>query len=65
MENVQVRRDIIYKHAGDLELKLDLYLPPAAEKDQAVPALIFVHGTAPGGAKDWQNYASWGRLAAA
>ena len=42
-KDVQVKRDIKYARAGEVELKLDLYLPKA---DKAPPLVIFVHGGA-------------------
>lgn len=69
MDQVAVRRDLEYKTAGDLSLKMDLYLPAGTPDGARLPAVIFVHGDAPwevlGDAKDWGQYRSWGELAAA
>lgn len=69
MNRVTVRKDLIYKTAGDLELKLDVYYPPDQLAGAVRPAVVFVHGDAPQEAvhpvKDWSQYQSWGRLAAA
>ncbi|MFZ5814040.1 MAG: alpha/beta hydrolase [Bacillota bacterium] len=65
-DQVEIRREIVYKSAGALTLKLDLYRPTAPGPH---PAVIFVHGDAPGpvlaDAKDWGQYRSWGELTAA
>jgi dienelactone hydrolase len=69
MDRVDVRRDLEYRRVGDHRLEADVYLPPGLLPDERVPAVLFVHGDAPPdllrGAKDWGQYTSWGRLAAA
>jgi acetyl esterase/lipase len=70
MDKVTVARDVVYKRAGEKELKLDAYRPSNASKDARLPAIIFIHGgflppnlrTEP---KDWNIFVSYGRLAAA
>jgi dienelactone hydrolase len=69
MEHVEVRRDLEYRRVGDHRLEADVYLPGGLLPDDRLPAVIFVHGDAPPelllGAKEWGQYTSWGRLAAA
>jgi dienelactone hydrolase len=69
MDEVEVRRDLEYRSVGDHRLEADVYLPPGLRDDDRVPAVIFVHGDGPPeylrGAKEWGQYTSWGRLAAA
>lgn len=64
MDQVQVRKDLVYKKSDDPNLKMDVYTPPGEEKR---PVVIFIHGGAdvryqP---KSWGIFQSWGRLAAA
>lgn len=69
MDQVTVRKEIVYKTVNDLALKMDLYLPADRHSDTRYPCVVFVHGDAPwevlGDAKDWGQYTSWGRLTAA
>jgi dienelactone hydrolase len=69
MDQVELRRDLEYRSVGDHRLQADVYLPAGLREDDRVPAVIFVHGDGPPdvlrGAKDWGQYTSWGRLAAA
>jgi dienelactone hydrolase len=68
MNRVTQRSDLPYKTAGDHQLTLDVYLPPAVEDPR--PAVVFVHGErwdmdrAPE-ATDWRQYRDWGSLVAA
>jgi acetyl esterase/lipase len=71
MDAVRVLEDIVYKTAeltgGNLELKMDVYLPAPPPPDPGLPAIIFLSG---GGVDnpDWRKagvYRSYGRLAAA
>lgn len=68
MECVVVQKDLIYKTVGEAELKADLYYPPDGAAAPH-PAVIFVHGEGRPDlmerAKEWGQYESWGRLAAA
>lgn len=68
-DRVQVQRDLVYKQAGDLSLKADVYLPAGTPTGARVPAVLLVHGDAPWeilhDAKDWGQYQSWGELIAA
>jgi acetyl esterase/lipase len=70
MDKVEVRSDLVYKKAPgagrEVELKADIYMPPAAKPGQRFPAVILVSG---GGLEpDWRKsagYISYGRLLAA
>lgn len=66
--HVQVRRDVVYKHAEGEPLLADLYLPAEIPEGMRLPAVIFVHGDGPAellqDAKDWGQYRSWATLAA-
>src|SRR5512136_2751501 len=69
MEQVEARKDLVYKHADEAELKADVYLPPGLAEDECRPAVIFIHGgplppnllTEP---KEWGCFVSHGQLAA-
>ena len=69
MQQVRVRRDIVYKKVEEQGLLLDVYYPLDFDKDIPLPAMLFVHGDAPPtvleNAKDWEQYVSWGQLIAA
>lgn len=69
MDRVQVEKDIIYRGHGNSSLAMDVYRPADLSPGQTRPAVVFVHGDAPpdtlGSAKEWGQYTSWGRLAAA
>ena len=56
MENVEVRRNLVY----DGEHKLDFYRPKTAN---VVPLVIFLNGVARPDLKDWGQYTTWPRLA--
>jgi acetyl esterase/lipase len=70
MEQVKVRKDVVYKRAGGEELKADVYSPADARAGARRPAVLFLHGgrippnllTTP---KDWAVYVSFGQLVAA
>lgn len=69
MERVQVRKNVAYKKADSVDLKMDVYSPPNLKRRSRLPAVIFLSGgvdlrleTKP---KDWPAYVSWGRLVAA
>ncbi len=50
MEGVRIERDLIYGHAGERALPLDLYVPEGAKRP--MPLIIWVHGGGwKGGAK--------------
>jgi acetyl esterase/lipase/ketosteroid isomerase-like protein len=67
MDQVQVRKDLVYKKSDDPNLKMDVYTPPGLAAGEKRPAVIFIHGGAdvkyqP---KSWGIFQSWGRLTAA
>ncbi len=64
MDDVQVRRDIVFRTSGDsVEYKLDLYRP-SGRTQEAAAVVVFVNA---GGldVRSWRQYTSWGRLSAA
>lgn len=65
MENVTVRRDLVYKTAADEALHMDIYSPPGAGERR--PAVLLVHGgPVPRlGAKNMGVFVSHGELLAA
>lgn len=66
MERARVEKDLMYKVADGDALSLDLYHPPGDASTPALPAAVFVHGSAPFlDLKDWGQYVGWGQLAAA
>ncbi len=70
MKRGEVRRDIIYKRTGDVDLKMDIYTPAGTSPEARLPGVIFIHGGPlppdmrpyP---KDWYSYVSYGELVAA
>jgi acetyl esterase/lipase len=70
MEQVKVKKDVVYKRAADGELKVDVYSPANSKSGARLPAVIFIHGgllppnllTKP---KEWGVYVSYGQIAAA
>jgi dienelactone hydrolase len=46
MEEIEVRKNIVYKRAGNRELKLDIYIPDVAKR-RKVPAVVLAHGFVP------------------
>lgn len=69
MEQVRVKKDLLYKTVGELELRYDVYYPFDFHEGELRPAIVFIHGEAPPDtlkdAKEWGQYVSWGQLAAA
>jgi dienelactone hydrolase len=67
MDDVDVRADLVYKTVEGADLCFDMYRPQGVTRP--LPAVVFVHGDGPpevlADAKDWGQYTSWGRLAAA
>jgi len=69
MEQVQVRKNLVYKTGDNEELHADIYLPPGMTQDERRPAVFFIHGgslprtllTPP---KEWGTFISYGQLAA-
>lgn len=70
MARVRVRKNLTYKRAAGVELKMDVYTPPGARRGARRPAVLFIHGgrvpsnlrTTP---KDWGAFRSLAQLAAA
>ena len=68
MKSVRVKKNLVYKRAGDSDLQMDVYSPKTSRG--RLPAVLFVHGgrippnllTTP---KDWAVYVSFGELVAA
>jgi len=73
MDQVQVRRDIVYKtvdsEKGKIDLKLDWYAPTAAKPGSTYPVVVLISGGGIEGAPhDWRDagvYLSYGRILAA
>jgi acetyl esterase/lipase len=69
MDRVRVRKDLVYKKDGAVELKLDIATPKKQKPGEPVPVVFFIHGGVPRDVpvlpKDWGIYRSWGRLIAA
>lgn len=72
MDRVKVEKDITYKQAGSIQLKMDVYRPPNLAKTDLRPAVIFIHGgylpvDLPASAlpREWGVFISYGRLMAA
>lgn len=67
MDKVNVKANLKYTNVNDPNLLMDVYTPLGIEKNQKLPAVIFLHGGAgsENTAKDWGIYTSWGRLVAA
>jgi acetyl esterase/lipase len=70
MEAAEVRRDVTYKTAGGMDLKMDVYVPPGLPDDARLPVIFFIHGgfiprTVTFLPKEWGVFQSYGRLAAA
>ena len=69
MDQVKVRKDLVYKRVAGAELKMDVYSPPGPPNSRQ-PAVVFIHGgylppnllTKP---KEWGVYVSYGQLLAA
>ncbi len=64
MNEVRVKRDVVYKTAAGAELKMDVYLPPNLPKGEKRGAVFFIHGGTPleNRPKDWGVFGSWGKL---
>jgi acetyl esterase/lipase len=69
MDRVRVRKDLVYKKDGAVELKMDISTPEKVEPGETLPVVFFIHGGVPRDVpvqpKDWGIYRSWGRLIAA
>jgi acetyl esterase/lipase len=67
MDQVQVRRNLVYRTVGETRLELDVYSPSTPSSARR-PAVILVHGgPVPAGArpKDWGMFVSYGQMLAA
>jgi dienelactone hydrolase len=68
MEQIQARRDLVYKQIDGLDLRLDVY-QPSEERAGLRPAVLLVHGDLPPelilGTKDKGPFVSLGQLVAA
>ena len=67
MGKVRIKKDVTYKSEANLELKMDVYMPPNLKKGDKRPAVFFIHGGTPleNRPKDWGVFASWGKLVGA
>jgi acetyl esterase/lipase len=68
MEAVTVRRDLVYRAAGQTELRMDVYRPAEAREGARAPVVMLVHGgpvSMPRSAKDMGVFVSYGELLAA
>jgi len=68
MEEVSVHRDLVYRTAGQKELKMDVYSPAGMQGGPRVPVVMLVHGgpiSKPSSPKDWGVFISYGKLLAA
>jgi len=69
MDRVRVRKDLVYKKDGAVELKMDMATPEKQKPGELLPVVFFIHGGVPADVpvkpKDWGIYRSWGRLIAA
>ncbi len=69
MDRVRVRKDLVYKKDGSVELKMDIATPEKQRPGETLPVVFFIHGGVPADVpvkpKDWGIYRSWGRLIAA
>jgi acetyl esterase/lipase len=68
MEAVTVHRDLIYRTAGQTELKMDVYCPADLREGSRAPVVMLVHGgpiSMPRSPKDMGVFVSYGELLAA
>jgi len=67
MDQVSVKKDLIYKKIDDPNVKMDVYTPAGLAAGERRPAVVFIHGGAATQfrPKEWGVYQSWGRLTAA
>jgi acetyl esterase/lipase/ketosteroid isomerase-like protein len=67
MDQVKVRKDLVYKETADANVRMDVYTPPGLTAGEKRPAVVFIHGGAATAyrPKEWGIYQSWGRLVAA
>ena len=67
MNDVRIKKDVVYKSAANLELKMDVYSPPNLSKGEKRAAVFFIHGGTQleNSPKDWGVFQSWGKLVGA
>jgi dienelactone hydrolase len=65
MENVIVKKDIVYKTVDGASLKMDVYYPLQMGKTDKLPLVIFNNGVGALEIPQWRVYQDWARLAAA
>lgn len=64
MDEVEIKKGVIYKKTDERELTIDLYYPASTKKGEKRAAVIFVLGYSGIRLKDMQQYISWGKLVA-
>lgn len=64
MDKVIVKKDLTYKTAEDVALKVDVYYPPQIEKSATLPVVIFNNGVGSMEIPQWRVYQDWARLTA-
>jgi acetyl esterase/lipase len=64
MNQVEVRRNLVYKKDGPDEIKLDIYIPPNLKANERRPVVFFIYGS-PLGARENAFIGSYVRLLAA
>ena len=42
MDQAQVQRDVVYRHAEGIDLKLDVYAPTGLGKKAKLPGVVFI-----------------------
>ena len=69
MDRVTVKKNVPFKRTDAGSLRMDLYYPPDFKAGSRLPAVVFINGVGgrprEPGLKEWNIYASWGRLVAA
>lgn len=68
MDQVEARRNLVYRRVGDDALEMDVYRPGGRPAGPSVSAVILIHGgpIPPGSRpKDWGVFVSYGELLAA
>ncbi|MDQ3799874.1 MAG: alpha/beta hydrolase [Acidobacteriota bacterium] len=67
MNEVRIKKDVVYKSVENSELKMDVYTPPNLSKGEKRAAVFFIHGGTQleNRPKDWGVFQSWGKLVGA
>jgi len=65
MDQVRVRRNVVYERIGGTELLADIYLPPDAMAGASRPPVVVLQAGGAENTKDWAAYTSLGRFFAA